>query len=111
MKTRRTRLARIVLLYAAFTEHGDQDRFRTAIESSYQTASLARLVSNSGGSTQNAAVVALGVMGDPLAIPLLGPLLRHHDRSLRSKADSALESICELAGGDDQVRGLELRAT
>lgn len=102
VKAKRQRIARIVLLYAAYSEHGDESRFRSAINACYQKASLERIIRQSNGTTLCAAIVGLGLVGDHSSITILGPLLRHADRNIRCKADEALSAICERTGSEKQ---------
>jgi tetratricopeptide (TPR) repeat protein len=83
----------ILLLYKQFLSDGDSAAWICKVAENYSFVTLARLTDSLQPTVRQAAVFALGMIGNREAIEYLAPRLNDSDKKVRVLADDAIKAI------------------
>jgi tetratricopeptide (TPR) repeat protein len=83
----------IILLYKQFLSDGDSAAWICKVAENYSFVTLTRLTNSVQSTVRQAAVFALGMIGNREAIEYLAPRLNDSDKKVRVLADDAIKAI------------------
>jgi tetratricopeptide (TPR) repeat protein len=100
-----------LVFYEQYLDHQDSANFVRLVSESYSCGTLQRLVRNPLRETRRAAVLALGLLGDYESNHALGRALLDEDRTVRTLAENAIQTVWTRMGSasERQELGIVLR--
>ncbi len=88
----------LLVFYEQYLDHQDSANFVRLVSESYSCGTLQRLVQNPLRETRRAAVMALGFLGDYESNHALGRALLDNDRTVRTLAENAIQTVWTRVG-------------
>lgn len=98
MEQRAIRFSILLRFYQRYLNDADTAQFIVSVAKHYSIGTLHRLVISGDVYSRRAAALAIGLLGDSLSIPALGPFLNSSDRKLRLVVDDAIRAISSRDG-------------
>jgi tetratricopeptide (TPR) repeat protein len=96
----------LLVFYEQYLDQQESANFVRLVSESYCCGTLERLVQNPLRETRRAAVLALGFLGDYEANHALGRALLDNDRTVRTLAENAIQTVWTRMGGESERQEL-----
>ncbi len=106
MSQKSPRCPLLLVFYEQYLDHQDSANFVRLVSESYSCGTLQRLAENPLREIRRAAVLALGFLGDYESNHALGRALLDDDRTVRTLAESAIQTVWTRMGSESERQEL-----
>ena len=100
------RTTRLAAAYRRYLSTADSPRFASEVDEHYSSPTLCSLLSRGDVELRRAAAIALGMLGDRVAIESVGRALADRDRGVRLAADDSFRALLVRSASPNHLQKL-----